>query len=538
MNIDETRLPERDAFQAPGEPGETCLPQSALHREGAPQSAALSPGDSLAGSYIVNEPLGESGKQADVYLAKKDGRSCVIKLYHQGWRPTDQLQSFLTGFRHPNVAHVIENGDHRGRHYEIYEYYAEGTLEQKKQYTPAFIQKVIVPSMNEGLHALHKNGIVHCDIKPSNIFLGENSEKAVIGDCGISGYLGPEGKFIDKIRGTPEYAPRTKTFFGSASMAPAYDYGSLGLVLIRLCTGYSFFGGMSINEIAATWERGIAIPNQISGRLRELVQGLLLEEEDARWGYKEVKRWCENEFIRPADRSLYKKKKADEKPIRPLIFGRFDEVTVSVSTLHQLTLAIHKHWSHVPNLLKRRELSEFLLQFDEDATFAKTAQELARLRDQDAATFQLLYMIEKVDRIHYRGRDFGSLDDFLALLESAAEPDPDVVAFVKSGMFTYYLRLRDADSAQIEALERVIQKDGLNNIAAIKTLCYSLKKKKELQIANQTISTSEDFVDAIAHKTTGEISDLLENGEVIAWLYSIGFQKEILKMSALQEGVS
>ena len=534
MSIGETRLPKQGENKELGVPGETKLPQDAFQQEEVVQSIALSPGDSLAGSYIVNEPLGESGKQADVYLAKKDGRSRVIKLYHNGWRPSDKLQDFLVGFKHPNLAHIIEIGDYKGRHYEIYEYYSEGTLEQKKQYTPAFIQKVIVPSINEGLNALHNNGVVHCDIKPSNIFLSENGGSAVIGDYGISGYVGPQGKFIDKIRGTPEYAPRIISFFGSASMSPSYDYGSLGLVLCRLCTGYSLFEGMTIDEIAHAWERGITIPNQIDGRIRELIQGLLQEDEDIRWGYKQVKRWCEGEFMRSADRSLYKNKKVDEKPIRPLIFGRFNGETVSVSTLHQLALAIQNHWEHASRLLKRRELFDFLQQFD--VALMKEAKELSVLRDSDVATFRLLYVVEKSDTIHYRGKNFGTLDNFLELLESA--DDSDVVAFVVSGMFTHYLRLSNADNVQIDALERIIQKDGLNNIATIRTLCYSLKAKKDLRIENQLIATLDDFVDAIAHKTTREISDLLESSDVIAWLYSIGFQQDILKMSALQEGVS
>lgn len=533
INIGETRLPGKDNLAGIVDPGETRLPESNISSDNR-ENEALHPGDSLAGSYIVNTPLGESGKQSDVYLAKKAGHPCVIKLYHSGWHPSEKMQEFLSGHSHPNLARIIESGDYQGRHYEIYEYYFEGTLEQQKQCAPALIQKVIVPSINEGLNTLHENGIVHCDIKPSNLFLSNDGTRVVIGDYGISGYVGNEGKYIDKIRGTPEYAPRIISFFGSASMSPAYDYGSLGLVLCRLYTGHSLFGEMTIDEIARTWERGLVIPSQIDGRIRELIQGLLVEDETERWGFKQVKRWCEGEYMRSVDRNIYRKKKAEGKALRPLIFGRFDGQTFSVSTLHQLAVAIRKYWEHSARLLKRKELGDFLQQFSSD--LAISARELAFLRDPDEAVFRLLYSVEKSDIIYFRGKDFGRLEDFLTRLNSS--DDPDIIAFVTSGMFTYYLALCGADSAQIDALDRIIQKDGLNDLATIRTLCYSLKEQKDLTVEGNSVSTLNDFVDVIAKKTTAEISGLLESSDVIAWLYSMGFQQEIIKMSALQEGVS
>ena len=64
-----------------------------------------------------------------MYIAKKWGKSYVVKVYHNGWHPSNQMQSFLTTIRHPNIAHVIESGDYNGNYYEIYEYYSDGTLE-------------------------------------------------------------------------------------------------------------------------------------------------------------------------------------------------------------------------------------------------------------------------------------------------------------------------------------------------------------------------------------------------------------------------
>lgn len=119
--------------------------------------------------------LAKQGKQADVYLAKKWGKNYVVKHYHGGWKPSGKIKDFLSNVRHPNIAHVLENGIYGERYYEIYEHYSNGTLEEAGALPINYIQNVIVPSINEGLHELHINGIVHCDIKPSNLFFSDSS---------------------------------------------------------------------------------------------------------------------------------------------------------------------------------------------------------------------------------------------------------------------------------------------------------------------------------------------------------------------------
>lgn len=241
-------------------------------------------GESVADSYIINSLLSRQGKQADVYLAKKWGKTYVVKVYRDGWRLSSRMQEFLMNVRHPNIAHIVECGNYQGKYFEVYEYYSEGTLEETREISKSHIQDVIIPSINEGLNELHKHGIVHCDIKPSNLFYADNRKRVVIGDCGISGFANAKGKLIDAVRGTPEYSPRVRALLWSAAMSPAFDYGSFGLVLCRLILGRSLFSGMSLEEISIAWENGFELPSQIEGRFSSLVKGLITEDEEKNGG--------------------------------------------------------------------------------------------------------------------------------------------------------------------------------------------------------------------------------------------------------------
>ena len=99
------------------------------------QSAVLLAGESVSDSYVIHSLMNNQGKQSNVYLARKDGKSYVVKIYHNGWHPSAQMQAFLTSVRHPNIANVVECGTRDGNYYEIYEYYSEGKRSSVIQYS-------------------------------------------------------------------------------------------------------------------------------------------------------------------------------------------------------------------------------------------------------------------------------------------------------------------------------------------------------------------------------------------------------------------
>ena len=90
----------------------------------------------------------------------------------------------------------------------------------------------IIPALNEGLKVLHDNGIIHKDLKPSNIMLNADGRTVSIIDFGISS-IREEGStvIVTKTGMTPDYsAPETfRGLFLSES-----DYYSLGITIFEL----------------------------------------------------------------------------------------------------------------------------------------------------------------------------------------------------------------------------------------------------------------------------------------------------------------
>ena len=492
------------------------------------QSIILMSGESIGDSFIVHSLMDKHGKQADVYLTKRWGKNYVAKVYHNGWHPSEQIQSFLKSVQHPNIAHVFENGEQSdGSYYEIYEHFSEGTLEDVKTLTSTHIQNVIVPSINEGLHVLHTNGIIHCDIKPSNLFYADDKKRVVIGDCGISGYTNEDGVLTASVRGTPEYAPPVVAVVGNAVLTSAHDYGSFGLVLCRVALGHSLFEGYSVEEIALAWNNGLEIPNQIGGRLSILIKGLLNKNENERWGYNEVRRWCEGEYMRPTNRSLYANVKK-EKTIKPFIFGKFDGETVRVSTMHELELAIKRHWAQATNVVRRQELIDFVSQFD-DTELVKKIRALQTVQDRDAAVFKLLsYIADDKTCICYCGKEYADLPDYVEKL--ATGKDETAKKFLMTGLLVFFLRTNDYEQSQVDKIEQLIKRNSNCDMADISTICYALQGKKDVDVYGVSVQSLDDLIPVLRRCTIADIDELLHNDRFIAWLNRLGYEKEIRKM--------
>lgn len=507
---------------------DTLPPSNSLYGKSS-SNIVLMAGETISDTYVINTMLDKKSSQSNVYIAKKWGKTYIVKVYKDGWKPSDRMQRFLVSVKHPNIASVIENGIHKGNYYEIYEHYSEGTLSDSKMLPVSVIQKVLVPSINEGLHELHSNGIIHCDIKPGNLFFADNNSRIVIGDCGISGYANSNGKMIDGFRGTPEYSPRVKSIMGRTVYTSAYDYGSFGLVLIQAVLGKSLFSGMSVEEIASAWDNGLELPSQINGRLSSLIKGLITENEDERWGYMQVKRWCEAEFVSTTSRSLYSDRKKNTE-VRPLVFGRINGEMLVVTTLHQLATAIKENWAQATKVIKKRELLDFVRGYKRDSF--EEVKKLSTMTDVDAAVFKLLTMIDDEPTIYYRDKKYGSVNEFVKVLESGK--DENAKRFVATGLLIHFLRNQDVDVAQVDKLEQLISRNGCSDMTSISTICFALQNKKEISVFGSNIRTLDDLIHVLSNRSTFEIKTIIESNEVIAWLNRMGYEKEMRRMKEIE----
>ncbi|MDQ3299223.1 MAG: serine/threonine-protein kinase, partial [Myxococcota bacterium] len=198
----------------------------------------------VAGRYRIVRWLG-SGGMGRVYEALdiELGERVAIKML-RGGLSDDALERFRREVRltrrvqHPNVARMIDIGEHAGDRFLTMELIDGAALtgEVGRRMAWARLKRLAV-QICDGLAAAHRSGVIHRDLKPDNVLVERGTDRAVITDFGIARSVDDVGVTqIGMVIGTPRYmAP--EQLAGSPNIDARADVFSLGVMLYELASG-------------------------------------------------------------------------------------------------------------------------------------------------------------------------------------------------------------------------------------------------------------------------------------------------------------
>ena len=185
----------------------------------------------------------------------------------------------------PNVVAVYDAGEDAERPYLVMEF-VEGTTLERELVGSGRIEPAravaVATDIASGLAAAHERGIVHRDVKPSNVFLTP-TDVAKIGDFGIARLERPDATLTltGQTFGSPPYmAPEQAT--GGKVDARA-DLYSLGCVLFQMLVGRRPFSGddavsLVYQHVHSTPPRVDSLVPAIPAELGALVAGLMAKD--------------------------------------------------------------------------------------------------------------------------------------------------------------------------------------------------------------------------------------------------------------------
>jgi serine/threonine protein kinase len=237
------------------------------------------------GSCLLESPLGIGGMGA-VYLARQERphrRVAVKVLRPQLATDPDAWRTFLERFRreadataaldHANIVPIYEFGEQDNIAYLVMPYLADGSLAGLLEREGAQPLSRVLQYVEQAAAALdyaHEHGIVHRDVKPSNLLLHPDG-RLLLADFGIA-------RLLDRSEddGMPEFASEnaTLTQTGSAMGTPEYmspeqvrgehvgpaaDIYALGIVAYVMLMGRSPFAG---GDVTAVMTRQLVSPPQ------------------------------------------------------------------------------------------------------------------------------------------------------------------------------------------------------------------------------------------------------------------------------------
>ena len=188
---------------------------------------------------------------------------------------------------HPNVVAVYDLEDAPEAAFIAMELVDGMTLESLLGRRQKLSPDEVIPlgmAIARGLAAAHAQGIVHRDVKPANVLLGQDGSIKV-SDFGIAGLLAASAEDSETIFGTPGYLPPESLRGGLHGKSG--DLFSLGVVLYVSLTGAMPFRGTEVGDILRNTLFGQVRPlgRQVPGlpaELESLVEHLLERQVERR----------------------------------------------------------------------------------------------------------------------------------------------------------------------------------------------------------------------------------------------------------------
>jgi serine/threonine protein kinase len=199
------------------------------------------------GAYRITEQLGQGGMATvfKAYHAALD-RYVAIKALHPAFK---EDVNFLARFQrearvvarldHPNIVPIYDFSEHEGRPYLVMKYIEGETLKSRlgqRQLTYAEIMG-IVNAVGNALTYAHRQGILHRDVKPSNVLLAKDGQ-IYLADFGLAriASAGESTLSSDMMLGTPQYISPEQAM-GKRELDEGTDIYSFGVLLYELLVG-------------------------------------------------------------------------------------------------------------------------------------------------------------------------------------------------------------------------------------------------------------------------------------------------------------
>ena len=249
------------------------------------------------GHYRILEKIGAGG-MGEVYRARDErlGREVAVKVLPPSLVPDESVRKrlrkeaqALSKLNHPNIEILFELGSKDGAEFLVVEYVPGVTLSDRLAQGPMPEREIarLGVQLANGLAAAHSQGIVHCDLKPSNLRTTPDGRLKIL-DFGIA-------KSLRVTRESSKHNVTTESTTGGQGvvgtlpyMAPEQlrsepadarsDLYSAGAVLYEMATGQrAFRDGVAPRLTDAILHQAAVPPRAVNASISPELERIILK---------------------------------------------------------------------------------------------------------------------------------------------------------------------------------------------------------------------------------------------------------------------
>ena len=467
---------------------------------------------------VIQEKLTEAGEAA-VYLCKDtNAKPFVLKYYRSGSSMKEEVSRKLETVKSDCVGKCKRLKPINGHECVAENYYRFGSLEKMK--IPYDILRAkIIPQIAEGLKALHEAGIVHKDVKPSNIMRKSAEYDICLIDFGISSAM-TEGEtlIMTHLGWTPGYA--APELVSGAALVES-DYYAFGVTLCALYMGRNPYEGLTQEQLQVfAITNKMPLPDDMPQDLQDLILGLTYKDlsnrdnkanPNRRWTYDEVQKWLRGET----------------QPIPGDPSGAFIEEAVfcgkKYKEINTLIEAMINEWDIGRGMLRSGALARMFHGCSPDkVSLCQQAQKETSLytASDDLAYFYLLSKLsQKNGRFMFGGRAYEDtvalgVDMLNALRKNAVADITYFYGLLEKKILSAYIKINEIETnpttIAITDAERYTSSARTMNErrSVLFRLAYILSGRKDLLIGDKEFLTVENLADYLKMLSNQSFDDL------------------------------
>lgn len=223
---------------------------------------------------------------ATVYFARDPsfGRYVAIKTLPSAWvHDADSRERFeregrmIASLEHPAIVPVYDFGEDSGHPYLVMQFMKGGSLAHRLRRKIFSLEEAcdLITVIASAIDKIHKEGVVHRDLKPDNILFDED-DNPYIADFGIANLSNANaGVGSMAMLGTLNYASPERLLRGNTSNFLS-DIYALGVILFEMVTGeIPYPGEMTIQVIKAILSAPVPKASKINPDLPVALDSLL-----------------------------------------------------------------------------------------------------------------------------------------------------------------------------------------------------------------------------------------------------------------------
>lgn len=200
------------------------------------------------GLYRIMEQLGQGG-MATVFKARHTvlKRDAALKFLHPAFLEDPEFVErfrhearMIAGLEHPNIVPVFDFAEYDGLPFLAMKFIRGETLKATLSRGGLSMEKScrIIDAVGQGLAYAHAKGILHRDVKPSNVLMGEDAG-IYLADFGIARIAASAQSTLssEMLIGTPQYISPEQAR-SEPDLDERTDIYSLGIMLYELVVGH------------------------------------------------------------------------------------------------------------------------------------------------------------------------------------------------------------------------------------------------------------------------------------------------------------